>query len=92
LVGLWVGEPLPSGMKLPHSLILNSDGTGMESSGVGNFNCRWEPTATTGAIVRLEITHAGESYWKGEPRNVDIELVDPDTIRIDGRAYIRQKQ
>ncbi len=91
LVRLWIGEPLPSGIMMPHSLTLNSDGTGRESSGVGNFDCRWEPLAENGAVVRLRIMHTGESYWAGEPRDEEVELVDPDTIRIRGRVYNRRK-
>ncbi len=92
LVGLWIGEPPPVGIMSPHSLTLNSDGTGRESSGVGNFDCRWEPIEAAGAVVRLRIAHTGQSYWAGEPRIEDVELVDPDTIRIRGRVYTRRKQ
>jgi hypothetical protein len=91
LVGLWIGEP-PVGIINPHSLTLNSDGTGRESSGVGNFDCRWDPLEAAGSVVRLRITHTGQSYWAGEPRIEDVELVDPDTIRIRGRVYTRQKK
>ena len=92
LVGSWVGEPPPFGLISPQSLTLNSDGTGKESSGVGNFDCRWEPLATAGGVVRLRLAHTGESYWAGEPKYEDVELVDPDTIRIRGRVYTRWKQ
>jgi hypothetical protein len=92
LVGLWIGEPPPFGIISPHSLTLNSDGTGRESSGVGNFDCRWEPLEAAGAVVRLRITHTGQSYWAGEPRIENIELIDPDTIRIGGRVHTRRKQ
>src|ERR1700693_2187837 len=57
LVGSGVGERPPSGLICPHSLTLNSDGTGRELSGVGIFDCRWEPLAAAWAVVRLRITH-----------------------------------
>src|SRR5262245_60560084 len=91
LLGVWVGEPLPSGMVMPHSLSFSADGTGRESSGLGTFDCRWRPLARRGAAVRVRITHAEGSYWAGEPRELDVELVGPDMVKIGGRVYSRLK-
>src|SRR5260370_10865452 len=86
LVGLWIGEPPPVGIISPHSLTLNSDGTGRESSGVGNFDCRWEPIEAAGAVVRLRIAHTGQSYWAGESRIEERGFVDTDTHGDRGRT------
>ena len=92
LVGSWVAEPIATGVSVPHCLTLKADGTGMDASGVGNFDCRWKTHSTSGDNLRVRLTHTGESYWKDEPRDLGIELIDADTIRIDGRVYKRLKQ
>ena len=91
-MGSWEGEPPPFGLISPHYLTLNPDGTGRESSGVGSFDCRWEPLSELGAVVTLRITHTGNSYWTGKPSVLNVELVGPDTIRIDGRVHTRRRR